>query len=118
MKFIINNFINKYFINGPSSSKLFTKQEVFKIEPTTGKYYELTEHAEYCEKTKKYYSSSIYPLKYVGKYIERVKIKNELYEKFYTDQEIKIKYTNNIGYRELKLNNNYVENYYELLMFA
>ena len=113
MKFIINNFINEL-----NSCKLFTKHEVFKINPTIGKYYELTEHAEYCEKTKKYYSSKKYPLIYVGKYIERVKIENELYEKFYTDQEIKIKYTNNIGYRELKFNNQYIINYYELLMFA
>jgi len=112
MKYIINNLINDF------SSKIVRKYEVFKIEPTIGKYYELTEYAQFCEKTKKYYSSNIYPLKYVGMYIKRVEINNELYEQFYNDKEIIIKYTNNIGYREYKLNNTYVNNYYELLMFA
>ena len=102
-----NHFLKFNTIKSYIVTKLYLNEEVYKINPIPGRIYKATENAFYSDYEKKYYSTYLYPLKYVGIYIKRDKINDDIYDIFYDNKEIKIKYTNTTCYKEcLKMNEN------------
>lgn len=78
--------------------KIFLNEEVYRINPIPGKTYQAVENAFYSNN--KYYSTNIHPLKYVGVYINRIIIDENIYDIFYNNKEIRIKYTDKTCYKE------------------